>query len=153
MKIVDFIREDLILPDLRSKAKLDLLDELAEHLATHNDGVSKDALMKVLVDRERLASTAIGEGVAIPHGKLDAVGKLIACVGRARDGVDFDSMDGRPTHLFFVLVAPENSTGVHLKALARISRLFKEPEFRARLLAAETAHDMYEVIADEDAKY
>ena len=153
MKIVDFIREDLILPDLQSKAKLDLLAELAQHLAEHNNGVGKDALMKVLVDRERLASTAIGEGVAIPHGKLDAVGKLVACVGRAPEGVDFDSMDGRPTHLFFVLVAPENSTGVHLKALARISRLFKDPEFRTRLLAAETAHDMYDVIADEDAKY
>ncbi len=153
MKIVDFIREDLILPDLQSKAKLDLLSELADHLARHNDGVSKDALMKVLVDRERLASTAIGEGVAIPHGKLDAVGKLVACVGRAREGVDFDSMDGRPTHLFFVLVAPENSTGVHLKALARISRLFKDPEFRTRLLAADSAKDMFEVIADEDAKY
>jgi nitrogen PTS system EIIA component len=152
MKIVDFIREEGILPDLKSKAKLELLDELAEHLAGQN-GVSKEALMKVLVDRERLASTAIGEGVAIPHGKLDAVGKLIACVGRAREGVDFDSMDGRPTHLFFVLVAPENSTGVHLKALARISRLFKDPEFRSRLLAAESAHDMFDVIADEDAKY
>ena len=153
MKIVDFIREELILPDLHSKAKLDLLDELASHLSDHNNGVSKDSLVKVLVDRERLASTAIGEGVAIPHGKLDAVGKLIACVGRAREGVDFDSMDGRPTYLFFVLVAPENSTGVHLKALARISRLFKDPEFRSRLLAAESAHDMFEVIADEDAKY
>jgi PTS system nitrogen regulatory IIA component len=153
MKIVDFIREELILPDLQSKAKLDLLAELAGHLAANNDGVSRDALMKVLVDRERLASTAIGEGVAIPHGKLDAVGKLVACVGRAREGVDFDSMDGRPTHLFFVLVAPENSTGVHLKALARISRLFKDPEFRTRLLAAESARDMFEVIADEDSKY
>lgn len=153
MKIVDFIREDLILPDLQSKGKLDLLAELAEHLATRNDGVSRDALLKVLVDRERLASTAIGEGVAIPHGKLDAVGKLVACVGRAREGVDFDSMDGRPTHLFFVLIAPENSTGVHLKALARISRLFKDPEFRTRLLAADSAKEMFDVIADEDAKY
>jgi PTS system nitrogen regulatory IIA component len=153
MKIVDFIREDLILPDLKSTAKLDLLAELADHLALHHDGVSRDALLKVLVDRERLASTAIGEGVAIPHGKLDAVGKLVACVGRARAGVDFDSMDGKPTHLFFVLVAPENSTGVHLKALARISRLFKDPEFRGRLLGAESAKEMFDVIADEDAKY
>jgi PTS system nitrogen regulatory IIA component len=153
MKIVDFIREDLILPDLKSKSKLDLLAELADHLALHSEGVSRDALLKVLVDRERLASTAIGEGVAIPHGKLDAVGKLVACVGRAREGVDFDSMDGRPTHLFFVLIAPENSTGVHLKALARISRLFKDPEFRGRLLAANTAKEMFDVIADEDAKY
>ena len=153
MRIVDFIREDLILPELASKAKLDVLAELAAHLAKHHDGVGTDDLVKVLVERERLASTAIGEGVAIPHGKLDAVGRLVACVGRARDGVDFDSMDGRPTHLFFVLVAPENSTGVHLKALARISRLFKDPEFRTRLMAAETSNDMYHVIADEDAKY
>jgi PTS system nitrogen regulatory IIA component len=91
--------------------------------------------------------------VAIPHGKLDAVGKLVACVGRSRTGVDFDSIDGQPTHIFFVLVAPENSTGIHLKALARISRLFKDPEFRARLLAAPDAAGMFKVIAEEDAKY
>jgi PTS system nitrogen regulatory IIA component len=156
MKIVDFIREDLILPELAAKAKPDVLAELAAHLATNqnpNGHVAKEDLLRVLVEREKLASTAIGEGVAIPHGKLDAVGKLVACVGRARDGVDFDSMDGRPTHLFFVLVAPENSTGVHLKALARISRLFKDPEFRTRLMAADGAKEMFEVIADEDAKY
>jgi nitrogen PTS system EIIA component len=153
MRIVDFIREDLILPELASKAKLDVLAELAAHLAAHHDGVGTDDLVKVLVERERLASTAIGEGVAIPHGKLDAVGRLVACVGRAREGVDFDSMDGRPTHLFFVLVAPENSTGVHLKALARISRLFKDPEFRTRLMAATTSKERFHVIADEDAKY
>jgi nitrogen PTS system EIIA component len=153
MKIVDFIREDLILPELSATAKPDVLVELASHLASHHNGVSRDELLRVLVEREKLASTAIGEGVAIPHGKLDAVGKLVACVGRAREGVDFDSMDGRPTHLFFVLVAPENSTGVHLKALARISRLFKDPEFRTRLMAAEGAKEMFEVIADEDAKY
>ncbi len=107
----------------------------------------------MLLERERLATTAIGEGVAIPHGKLDAVGKLVAVVGRAPEGVDFDSMDGRPTHLFFVLVAPENSTGVHLKALARISRLFKDPEFRTRLMQARDAQEIFRVIADEDAKY
>ncbi|HKA86544.1 MAG TPA: PTS sugar transporter subunit IIA [Haliangiales bacterium] len=156
MKIVDFIREDLILPELHAKAKPDVLAELAAHLAENqnpNGRVAKEDLLRVLVEREKLASTAIGEGVAIPHGKLDAVGKLVACVGRARAGVDFDSMDGRPTHLFFVLVAPENSTGVHLKALARISRLFKDPEFRTRLMAADGAKEMFEVIADEDAKY
>lgn len=153
MRIVDFIREDLILPELAAKAKLDVLAELAAHLAQHHEGVGTEELVKVLVERERLASTAIGEGVAIPHGKLDAVGRLVACVGRARGGVDFDSMDGRPTHLFFVLVAPENSTGVHLKALARISRLFKDPEFRTRLLQAQTSKEMFDVISEEDAKY
>jgi nitrogen PTS system EIIA component len=155
MKIVDFIREDLILPELRAKAKLEVLSELAGHLAAaHKDrGVTRDEVLKVLVERERLASTAIGEGVAIPHGKLDAIGRLVACIGRAPGGVDFDSMDGRPTHLFFVLVAPENSTGVHLKALARISRLFKDPDFRTRLMSAASGREMFDVISDEDAKY
>lgn len=156
MKIVDFVGPDLIVPQLQAHEKSEVIRELADHLAAHVTGsqkIDREVLAKVLLERERLASTAIGEGVAIPHGKLDAVGKLVAVVGRAPEGVDFDSMDGRPTHLFFVLVAPENSTGVHLKALARISRLFKDPEFRTRLMQAKDAQEIYRVIADEDAKY
>ena len=160
MKIVDFVRPELNVPELQARDKAEVIKELADHLAAHVGGAPKggaaldrEQLAKVLMERERLASTAIGEGVAIPHGKLDAVGKLVACVGRAPQGVDFDSMDGRPTHLFFVLVAPENSTGVHLKALARISRLFKDPEFRTRLMQAKNGEELYKVIADEDAKY
>ncbi len=153
MKIVDFVKPELIVADLQAHDKAEVIKELANHLAGYVPNVDREVLAKVLLERERLASTAIGEGVAIPHGKLDAVGKLVACVGRAPAGVDFDSMDGRPTHLFFVLVAPENSTGVHLKALARISRLFKDPEFRTRLIQAKDAAEMYRVIAEEDAKY
>lgn len=156
MKIVDFVGPDLIVPQLHAHEKSEVIRELADHLAAHVTGpqkIDREVLAKVLLERERLASTAIGEGVAIPHGKLDAVGKLVAVVGRAPEGVDFDSMDGRPTHLFFVLVAPENSTGVHLKALARISRLFKDPEFRTRLMQAKDAQEIFRVIADEDAKY
>ena len=84
---------------------------------------------------------------------IESVGEIVACLGRAPPGVEFDSMDGQPTYLFFVLVAPESSTGAHLKALARISRVFKDPEFRKRLLAAPDAEAMYHVVADEDAKY
>jgi PTS system nitrogen regulatory IIA component len=156
MKIVDFVGPELIVPQLQAREKSAVIRELADHLAAHVTGpqrIDREQLAKVLLERERLASTAIGEGVAIPHGKLDAVGKLVACVGRATEGVDFDSMDGRPTHLFFVLVAPENSTGVHLKALARISRLFKDPEFRTRLMQAKDAQEIFKVISDEDAKY
>jgi nitrogen PTS system EIIA component len=156
VKIVDFVGPELILPQLQAHEKSAVIRELADHLAAHVSGpqkIDREVLAKVLLERERLASTAIGEGVAIPHGKLDAVGKLVAAVGRAPAGVDFDSMDGRPTHLFFVLVAPENSTGVHLKALARISRLFKDPEFRTRLMQAHDAQEIFRVIADEDAKY
>ena len=107
----------------------------------------------MLVEREQLASTAIGEGVAIPHGKLDAVGQLVGCLGRAVEGVEFDSMDGKPTHLSSCWSRPESSTGVHLKALARLSRLFRDADFRQRLLDAPDAEAMYRVIAEEDAKY
>src|SRR5690606_10900224 len=108
---------------------------------------------RVLAEREELASTAIGDGVAIPHGKLAQVGEIVACLGRSRAGIDFGSMDGQPTHLFFVMVAPENSTGAHLKALARISRVFKDAQFRRHLLDAPDAEAMYQIIQQEDAKY
>ena len=153
MKIMDFVREDLIVSDLLGSDKVAVLDELSRHLAARVPGVDSAALLQVLNERERLASTAIGEGIAIPHGKFDAIGQLTACVGRSKNGVEFESMDGRPTFLFFVLVAPQNSTGVHLKALARISRLFKDPGFRTRLMQAKDAAEMFRVIADEDAKY
>lgn len=153
MKIVDFLREELVVPELAGSTKPDVLGELAGHLAERQPGVERDTLVRVLLEREALASTAIGEGIAIPHGKLNSVGHLVACVGRSRAGVEFESMDGRPTHLFFVLVAPESSTGAHLKALARISRLFKDGDFRGRLLAAGSAAEMFRTIVDEDSKY
>lgn len=153
MKIVELIRREMIVPALQARDKRGLLDELAAHISAQHSKIDRASLLRVLVDREALASTAIGEGVAIPHGKLSAVGEIVACLGRAPGGVDFDSMDGQPTFLFFVLVAPENSTGAHLKALARISRVFKDADFRRRLLAADDADAMYRVIAEEDAKY
>jgi PTS system nitrogen regulatory IIA component len=153
MKIVELIKRDMIVPALVAREKKAILEELAAHIAGRVTRIDHGTLVRVLVDREQLASTAIGEGVAIPHGKLSSVSEIVACLGRAPGGVDFDSMDGQPTFLFFVLVAPENSTGAHLKALARISRVFKDTEFRRRLLAAEDADAMYRVIAEEDSKY
>jgi PTS system nitrogen regulatory IIA component len=116
-------------------------------------GLEAESLRKVLEERELLASTAIGDGIAIPHGKLDSVGRLVGALGRAVDGIEFESIDGKPTYLIFMLVAPASSTGVHLKALARLSRLFRDADFRKRLLAAPTGEAMYQVIVEEDAKY
>ncbi len=155
MKIVELIRREMIVPTLIAREKRAILAELATHVAANatTARIDGELLTRVLVDREQLASTAIGEGVAIPHGKLSAVSEIVACLGRVQAGVDFDSMDGQPTFLFFVLVAPENSTGAHLKALARISRVFKDSDFRRRLLEAPDAEAMYRVISEEDAKY
>jgi PTS system nitrogen regulatory IIA component len=153
MKIVDLIKRDMVVPALQATEKRAILEELAGYMASRHPRIDRAHLAKVLIEREQLASTAIGEGVAIPHGKLTTVGEIVACLGRAQAGVEFDSMDGQPTYLFFVLVAPDSSTGAHLKALARISRVFKDPEFRRRLLAAPDGDAMYSVVAEEDAKY
>jgi PTS system nitrogen regulatory IIA component len=106
----------------------------------------------VLAEREKLNTTGIGEGVAIPHGKLAGLPRLYASFGVSRAGVDFSSIDGKPTQLFFALVAPENSAGIHLKALARISRLFRNPQFREAILLAPDSGRVYGLIAEEDAR-
>jgi len=115
--------------------------------------VDAQKLLDTLLEREKLGSTGIGEGVAIPHGKVPGLPGLIASFGRSVQGIDFRAIDGRPTHLFFALFAPENSAGAHLKALARISRIFKNPAFRESILRAPSAEEIYRLIEAEDAKY
>lgn len=151
MKVVSFLGVEHIIPEIRSTRKLDVIKELGTFLAQHHAGLKQGEVVRVLLDRERQGSTAIGYGVAIPHGKLDTGDQLVACLARSRKGVDFDSMDGKPTHFFFVLLAPLSPPGLHLKALARISRLFKDADLRARLLAAESAEEMHRIIAAENA--
>jgi len=153
MKIAEFLREDLILPELRSTDKASVLREICEVIAGANPQLSAARLTDVLLEREKLGSTGVGDGIAIPHGKLTGLQGLLAAFGRSRQGIDFQAIDGKPTHLFFVLFAPENSAGIHLKALARISRLFKTPSFRAAILEAKDAAAIHRQIADEDAKY
>jgi PTS system nitrogen regulatory IIA component len=153
MKVIDFLAPDGIVATLAAKTKPGVLAEMSAHMASVVPGLEAEPLRKVLEERELLASTAIGDGIAIPHGKLDTVGRLVGALGRAVEGIEFESIDGKPTHLVFMLVAPSSSTGVHLKALARLSRLFRDADFRARLLEAPSAEAMYQVIVAEDAKY
>lgn len=153
MKVTDFLRPEMVIAHLQATSKAQVLREMSDHVAANQTGVEAARLRKVLEDRELLASTAIGDGIAIPHGKLESVPSLIGVLGRSPAGLEFDSIDGKPTHLIFMLVAPLNSAGVHLKALARLSRLFRDAMFRQRLLEATDAAAMYDVICEEDAKY
>lgn len=153
MKVVDFLRPDLVIPELGGASKSEVLAEMARHLAKNQPGIDAEVLRRVLEERELLASTAIGDGIAIPHGKLDTVSQLVGILGRSVPGLEFDSIDGKPTHLVFMLVAPASSTGIHLKALARLSRLFRDAQFRHRLIEAPDGSAMYRVITEEDAKY
>jgi len=153
MKITDILGEGAVVSDLGGGSKERVIEELAGVVAAQHPEIDRAALVRALEDRERLNSTALGEGVAIPHGKLPGLRRVVAGFGRSTAGVDFSSLDGKPTHLFFLLVAPEDSAGAHLKALARISRLLKDEQFRKRLMAAPDAGALYRTIREEDDRY
>jgi PTS system nitrogen regulatory IIA component len=152
VKITDFLSRETIVPALASRDKNAALEEMAEYLgATHH--LDRNKVLKVLLERERISTTAIGEGVAIPHGKLNGVERVVGVFARSPEGIDFASLDGARTHLFFVLVAPENAAADHLKALARISRLLKDEAFRRRLMAGQSSQELYTIILEEDEKF
>jgi PTS system nitrogen regulatory IIA component len=153
MKISEILDRDLLIPNLESKNKKGVLEELAGVLVDQGKLLDLERVVEVLLDREKLGSTGIGDGIAIPHGKIRDLGGVVASFGRSQEGVDFESIDQKPTHLFFLLVAPENSAGMHLKALARISRLLKDPTFRKKLMEAGDKDELFQIISEEDSQY
>lgn len=153
MKLPEIIEENNIIPELKAKDKKGVLEELAGVISRHESSIDKGALVKVLVERERLGSTGIGDGVAIPHGKMNGVSRPIISFGRSRQGLDFDSMDGQPTHLFFLLIAPEDSSSVHLQVLAKIAKILKNRDFRKKLMEPETKKELYQTIVQTDEEY
>jgi PTS system nitrogen regulatory IIA component len=152
MKILDVLTQETINVELKANDKKGILDELVGPVAQLT-GASHDDLVKVLMDRERLGSTGIGGGIGIPHGKYKELESLALGFGLSRKGVDFESLDGRPTHIFFLLLTPENSAGIHLKLLARISKLLRDDDIKSRLMQAETPEDVLAVIAEEDKEF
>ena len=152
MKICDVLSKEAILADLKSQNKKGILEELVAPVANIAD-VNPENLVKVLMERERLGSTGIGGGIGIPHGKMKDIESLVLGFGLSRKGVDFESLDGKPTHIFFLLVTPENSTGLHLKLLARISRILKNDPFKNRLLNASDEDELFGIIKEEDEEF
>lgn len=154
MKISDIMKEGGILPNLVSRDKTGALRELANLLVTtFKLKEDSEKLVKILEEREKLGSTGIGDGIAIPHGKLSSLNEELLVLGRSKEGIDFNSMDGKPTYLFFLLMGPEEAAGIHLKALARLSRLLKNASFRDSLMKAGHSSEMMEMIKLEDSKY
>jgi len=150
MKITEMLRREFVLEQLKAVNKRDALAELAEVFAQGRINVDSKEMLHVLLERERLGSTGIGDGIAIPHGKLPGLEEMVVSFGRSREGITFEAMDGKPVHLFFLLMAPENSAGQHLKALAKISRMLKDANFRKNLLEAKIQEDLFRIIADKD---
>ncbi|MFQ5444202.1 MAG: PTS sugar transporter subunit IIA [Nitrospinales bacterium] len=153
MKISETLKRDFIIADLSAKDKPGILKEVCEFL--HKKGViqAKDELYKSLLEREQLGSTGIGENVAIPHAKSGEVDNIITLFGRSVAGIDFDSLDRKPVHFVCLLIAPSHSTGLHLKVLARISRLLKSEALRDGLLKAQDDSEIYSILIEEDAKF
>lgn len=152
MKIVEFLNEKAITANLKATTKEAALRELVDLLAKAEGIKNKEDLLKVLMNRESLGSTGIGQGVGIPHAKTNTVKKLVAALGISETGVNFDALDGEPVHIFFLLVAPEDSAGPHLKGLARISRLLKDKFFRESLKQLKEDKAILKLIKEEDAK-
>ena len=153
MKITDFLNVHTVIPALKSREKNAALEEMAHQLAAQHPSLEGPRVLRVLLEREKISTTAICEGVAIPHGKLPGVDKVVGVFARSPEGVDFASLDGEPTHLFFTLIAPEDAAADHLKALARISRLLKDTAFRNRLMKGQTREEIFDIIAEEDQKF
>lgn len=153
MKITDILSKEAISPSLQARDKHGVIKEMSELLVNCIGVSDKERLAEVIMEREQLGSTGIGFNIAIPHAKVQEVNGVVAALGRSKDGVDFGAVDGQPVNLFFFLVSGLNTSGTHLKALARISRLLKNAETRESLISCETKDEMYDIISREDSKF
>ncbi|MEF2231917.1 MAG: PTS sugar transporter subunit IIA [Pseudodesulfovibrio sp.] len=146
MQLGDFLEKDLVLPDLASATKSEVLAELIAPLGTKYPEMDTDQAVRVLLDREKLGTTGIGDGIAIPHGKLEDLEQVIVIVGRSLSGVEFEALDHAPCSIFFLVLAPEQVAGMHLRILAQISRLLKDESFRKQFLAADDLDSLWTML-------
>ena len=152
MKISDILKKDYIIGDLAADSKEGALSEVSLFLERKGAIQDHGKLLQALLDREQLGSTGIGDNMAIPHAKYEGIDQIITVFARSREGIDFQSLDRKPVHFIFLLLAPPASTGLHLKALAKIARLFKNPSLRENILKAEDADAIHSLLLEEDSK-
>lgn len=151
MKLKDILKKSAVCGELKSTDKKDVLEELANLTSVAYPNLSSEQVLQILLEREKLGSTGVGNGVAIPHGKTPGLNTIVAVFGRSKKGIEFESHDHKPAFLFFVLLAPENVVGIHLQALARLSRLLKGEDIRNKLLEVED-ETLYDILIAEDEK-
>jgi len=146
MQLVDYLQESCIISDLKSKNKTDVLKELLTPLRDQDSDFPFEKAHEILMERESLGSTGIGDGVAIPHGKMEELEDIKLLVGRSFDGVDFAAIDGKPCYIFFLVLAPEHVAGLHLRILAQISRVVKDPQFRQTFMQVEGSNGIWDLL-------
>ncbi len=152
MKIAELLREQCVVADIRGKTKKEIITELVETLANARLIEDIEAVVNVVMEREKLGSTGIGNGVAIPHGKLKNISNIMCAFGRSVNGVDFDAVDRAPVHIFFLVLAPEDSASLHLKVLSRITKILRDQSLRKKVIKLSNRHDIYMSILEEDEK-
>jgi PTS system nitrogen regulatory IIA component len=152
MKILDFLSDERIIPNMKSRDKKGVIDELAQAVANTTTAESAE-IAKVLLEREQLGSTGIGDGIAIPHGRLNSIDSIIMGFGSSEQGIEYDAIDDNLVNIFFLLLTPENSTGGHLKVLAQISKLLKNKQFKTNLSNAKSTQEVLEIIQEADENF
>lgn len=153
MKICDILSVNHIKAEIESTKKEDVIGELIDLLAGEPEVKDLDEIKKSVLEREKIMSTGVGKGFAIPHAKTSSVKGIIASFGKSKNPIDFNALDGEPVHLVFVLIGQDNMVGQHIKLLSRISRMMNKDEFREALLKAKTSEEIYEIFDEEEKKY
>jgi len=146
MKLGDYLKRGYILSELSATTKKQVLTELVTPLGQENAEMDTDQAVRVLLEREGLGTTGIGDGIAIPHGKMESIDKISVVVGRSTKGIEFEALDFKPCHIFFLVMAPEQVAGMHLRLLAHISRLLKDENFRQTFLSAEDDEALWKLL-------
>ncbi len=146
MKLGEYLDKEFILPALASKNKKEVLEELLAPIKNKYPVLDPEHVLDVLLERETLGTTGIGDGIAIPHGKIESLEEVILCVGRCTQGVDFEALDSKPCKIFFLVLAPEQVAGLHLRILAHISRLLKDDHFRDSFLEADDLDGLWDLL-------
>ncbi|OPY72838.1 MAG: PTS system fructose-specific EIIABC component [Syntrophorhabdus sp. PtaU1.Bin058] len=152
MKISEILLEKCVVADIKGKTKREIITELVEALEKARLIEDVEAVVNVVMEREKLGSTGIGNGVAVPHGKLKNISNIICALGRSPNGVDFDAVDRGPVHIFFLVLAPEDSASLHLKILSRITKILRDQSLRKKVIKLSNTHDIYTSILEEDEK-
>ena len=150
MELTEFISPQLIKLELQSTRKVDAIKELIDLLDRAGYVTDAEAFLKSVLEREKVGSTGIGKGIAIPHSRTATVREVVVAIGRSPAGIDFDALDNKPVQLIFLIAAPVESGGLYLKALARLSRLLRYQEFRNELMEAKTVDDVIKIISAEE---
>ena len=152
MRITDLLTEELVLPALDARGSDEVIETLGMRVAAQHRDIERDRLVQALRERERQVTTALGDGVAIPHARLAGLERTVAAFARSRTGIQWESVDGKPTHLVFLLAGPADLPGAYLKVLAGVSRLLSDERCRARLMEAENEAELLLVLRDEEAR-